>query len=150
MDYLELDDAAMLSHIGEWAKGSDVLLGRLCSDLLHRRLPKTLPLPADDEAIWSKVHECAVQIVEDAGERSDLMVHLDVPKDVPYADDENDVDGLHVQIRHRGLRRLGDASFLLQQLRGKEIRRPRLIFPAHLRVPIREAAGELIGAGGVE
>lgn len=150
MDYLELDDAAMLSHIGEWAKGGDTLLGRLCSDLLHRRLPKTLPLPADDEAIWSKVHACAVEIVEDAGERPDLMVHLDVPTDVPYADDENDVDGLHVHIRHRGLRRLGDASFLLQQLRGKQIRRPRLIFPSHLRVPIRKAAGELIEAGGVE
>jgi hypothetical protein len=44
-----------------------------------------------------------------------------------------------VTLRHQPLRRLGDASFLLGQLRNKRIERPRLIFPAEYRSDVLDA-----------
>ena len=38
-----------------------------------------------------------------------------------------------VSLRHQPLQRLGDASFLLGELRNKRIERPRLIFPVEFR-----------------
>ena len=145
--YLDLDDAVLLSAIAGWTKCGDAILAGLCADLLARRLPKTLPLPEDDEDAWRRAVECAVDITNRAGLRADLLVRLDVASDVPYADSHDATDGLFVQIRHRSLQRLGDASFLLQHLRDKEVRRPRLIFPSELRHEIRAAVRAELGAG---
>ena len=48
-------------------------------------------------------------------------------------------EGMWVALRHQPLQRLGDASFLLGQLRNKRIERPRLIFPAEFREEVLAA-----------
>lgn len=147
-DYLDLDDAQLLGCIANWERGRDPLLASLCGDLQRRRLPKTLPLPKD-EAIWPVALERAKAVAEGAGVRSDLVVHLDVPSDVPFPEpvssDEHASKSMYVRIRHRPIQRLGDVSFLLHELRGKRIQRPRLIFPARLREPIAAAVNDLLG-----
>ena len=142
-DYFDLDDSTMLSAIAAWSRGGDPMLAQLAGDLLARRLPKTLPLP-DDENVWALVHARVQEIAEAEGGVAPMLVHLDVARDVPYDEPEEGPGGLFVDIRHRDLQRLGDASFLLQQLRGKVVRRPRLVFPRRLRDKIQDAAGELL------
>lgn len=135
-DYLALDDVALLAQARHWSEASDPLLSTLASDLLARRFPKTLPLPTDPEgrSRWSRAFDAARAVVEDAGMRADLFLRLDVPSDVPYAEARDQrPDGLWVLMQHRPPTRLGDASFLLGELRNKRIERPRLIFPSALR-----------------
>ncbi len=55
-----------------------------------------------------------------------------------------------VRIRHQPMQRLGDVSFLLGELRNKRIRRPRLIFPAPLRVRVVDAVRELLDGAAPE
>lgn len=146
-DYLDLDDAQLLGCIANWERGSDPLLASLAGDLQRRRLPKTLPLPKD-EALWPVALERARAVAQTAGVRSDLVVHLDVPSDVPFPEPVSSDDAsksMYVRIRHRPIQRLGDVSFLLHELRGKRIQRPRLIFPAPLREPIAAAVNDLLG-----
>ena len=79
-------------------------------------------------------------------ELPDLTVYLDVPSDVPYAEPQgDDPGGLWVSLRHRPVRRLGEASFLLHELRNKTIVRPRLIVPADRRDEVLAAIDDLIG-----
>ena len=68
------------------------------------------------------------------GLRPDLTVWLDIAEDVPYSEPtDGSSDGMWVTLRHQPLQRLGDASFLLGELRNKRIERPRLIFPGEFR-----------------
>ncbi|MEM6957074.1 MAG: HD domain-containing protein [Myxococcota bacterium] len=142
-DYLALDDARILSAIADWRTSDDRLLAGFCDDLMARRLPKTLPLPEHDEALWTDVSERAAAIAADAGFDPSLHVRLDVARDVPFSEGEGP-SGVWVQIRHRSLQRLSSVSFLLGQLCGKRVQRPRLIFPASLRGPIRRGVQDLI------
>ena len=76
--------------------------------------------------------------------RADLEVWFDMAEDTPYEEPLDDAaGGLWVQIRQQPLQRLGDASFLLGELRNKTIRRPRLIYPAELRQSIETALKNL-------
>ena len=52
-------------------------------------------------------------------------------------------EGLWVQLKHQPLRRLGEISFLLRELRNKAIERPRLIFPAEARAEVQAAVAPL-------
>jgi len=138
-DYLALDDVALLGSFRRWAVASDPLLAGLATDLLARRFPKTLPLPtsAGLRERWSAAVDAARDVIVGAGMRADLHLRLDVPSDVPYAEPTDQrADGLWVLMQHREPTRLGDASFLLGELRNKRIERPRLIFPGTLREPI--------------
>lgn len=139
-DYLALDDARLLTCFAEWERASDGTLSALAGDLRARRLPKTVPLPESDPRRWNEAYERAVEIVRRHGMRPDLSVWLDVPSDVPFPEAPADASELlWVAIRHQPIQRLGDASFLLGELRNKRIERPRLIFPAEVRDEILAA-----------
>ncbi|MFW5876180.1 MAG: HD domain-containing protein [Myxococcota bacterium] len=138
--YLDLDDAALEFCFAQWERGSDPTLAHLAGSLRHRRLPKTLPLPEGEPARWEDARSRAEDVVRSRGMRPDLTVWLDVPSDTPYAEPtDRSAEGLWVQIRHQPVRRLGEASFLLGELRNKRIERPRLIFPADVRREVRDA-----------
>ncbi|HJL44955.1 MAG TPA: hypothetical protein RMG45_03935, partial [Polyangiaceae bacterium LLY-WYZ-15_(1-7)] len=142
--YLDLDDAALLHSFHRWQSSPDPLLAELASRLQTRRLPKTVPLPADERG-WAEIHARASEVVRSAGDRADLRVFLDVASDVPYSEPAGaSTEGLWVLISHRPIQRLGDCSFLLHQLRGKRVRHPRLIFPARHRERVLDAIGELL------
>ena len=141
--YLDLDDSQLLASVARWARSSDPFLAEHAARLLERRLPKTLPLP-DDEAVWEEVQRRARGVADAAGGRAELTVYVDVAKDVPYPEPATGAGGLWIQIRHQPMRRLGEVSFLLGELRNKRIRRPRLIFPAPLRAAVVDAVRDLL------
>lgn len=139
-DYIDLDDARMLTSFAIWREADDPTLRELARRLRNRQLPKTVPLPEGKPELWEEIRLRAAEVVAGHGMRSDLEVWLDLPSDVPYPEPLDDSPaGLWVVLRHRPIQRLGDASFLLGELRNKRIERPRLIFPAALR-------DEVIGA----
>jgi len=145
-DFLDLDDARMLTAFAAWEEARDPVLADLASRLRSRSLPKTVPLPEADPAAWEEARARASEVVEGHGMRANLRVFLDVPSDVPYPEPEDDSPrGLWVVLRHRPIQRLGAASFLLGNLRNKRIQRPRLIFPAELRTEVLDAIGAVIG-----
>jgi HD superfamily phosphohydrolase len=139
-DYLALDDVLLLEAFRRWEQSHDPLLSELTRSLSLRRLPKTVPLPADSERSWGEAVERAREVARAHGRRPELTVWLDVPCDVPYGEpDDDSAGGLWVVIRHQPIQRLGRCSFLLGELRNKQIDRPRLIFPADLRQQVLDA-----------
>lgn len=133
-EYLRMDDAELLTCLGAWEQGGDQTLAQLSKRLRCRELPKTVPLPEIRRDRWSEALARTEEIVADRGLRPDLTVWLDIAEDVPYYEPTHgSTDGMWVTLRHQPLQRLGDASFLLGQLRNKRIERPRLIFPAEFR-----------------
>ncbi len=133
-DYIDLDDARMLTSFAEWQEAKDPTLREIARRLRTRQLPKTVPLPEGSPELWEAIRAKAAEVVTGCGLRADLEVWLDVPSDVPYSEPVDDSpEGLWVVLRHRPIQRLGDASFLLGELRNKRLERPRLIFPTALR-----------------
>jgi HD superfamily phosphohydrolase len=133
-EYLRMDDAELLTCLGAWENGKDRTLAELSKRLRCRDLPKTMPLPDNRRDRWDEARARAEEIVVSHGLRPDLTVWLDIAEDVPYYEPtDGSTDGMWVTLRHQPLQRLGDASFLLGQLRNKSIERPRLVFPAELR-----------------
>jgi HD superfamily phosphohydrolase len=141
-DYLELDDPLLMQCFADWERADDPLLRDFASRLRHRRLPKTIPL-SDDETDSPRWNEALARVTEVARThdlRPDLWVRLDVPTDVPYEEPTDDSpEGLWITLSHQPLRRPGDISFLLRQLRNATIVRPRLIFPAEIREEVERA-----------
>ena len=138
--YLRMDDAELLTGLAAWEDGNDAILSDACRRLRSRHLPKTVPLPLHAPDRWREAKRRASEVVESRGMRPDLSVWLDVAEDVPYYEPENENrEGLWVSLRHQNLQRLGDASFLLGELRNKQILRPRLIFPAQHREEVLNA-----------
>ena len=145
-EYLRMDDAELLTCLSEWEHGRDPTLAELSRRLRSRELPKTVPLPDGRPDLWEEAVAQAEQIVAARGLRPDLTVWLDIAEDVPYAEPtDGSAEGLWVTLRHRPLQRLGDASFLLGQLRNKRIERPRLIFPAEFRDDVAAAMHGILG-----
>ncbi len=141
-DYLDLDDPLLMHCFAEWERADDPLLADLAARLRHRRLPKTIPLPDDPAEApgWEEALRRTEEVARRRGARSDLVVRLDVPTDVPYEEPEGSSPaGLWVTLSHQPVRRLGDISFLLRQLRNQTIVRPRLVFPADLRDEVERA-----------
>jgi HD superfamily phosphohydrolase len=139
-DYLRMDDAELLTCLSAWEHGGDATLAELSKRLRSRQLPKTVPLPEHRPDLWEAATARTRDIVGAQGARTDLSVWLDLAEDVPYREPtDGSTDGLWVTLRHQPLRRLGDASFLLGQLRNKRIERPRLIFPAEYRSDVLDA-----------
>ena len=133
-EYLRMDDAELLTCLGAWERGGDRTLAELSKRLRCRQLPKTVPLPDSRRDLWSEALTRANEIVSAGGLRADLTVWLDIAEDVPYSEPtDGSTDGMWVTLRHQPLQRLGDASFLLGELRNKRIERPRLIFPGEFR-----------------
>ena len=129
-----MDDAELLTWLGAWENGKDRTLAELSKRLRCRDLPKTMPLPDNRRNRWDEARARTEEIVVSHGLRPDLTVWLDIAEDVPYYEPtDGSTDGMWVTLRHQPLQRLGDASFLLGQLRNKSIERPRLVFPAELR-----------------
>ena len=133
-EYLRMDDAELLTCLSAWEHGKDSTLADLSKRLRGRQLPKTVPLPEHQPDLWNRALDRTREVVAAGGGRTDLSVWLDRAEDVPYREPTNgSAEGLWVTLRHQPLQRLGDASFLLGQLRNKRIERPRLIFPAEYR-----------------
>jgi HD superfamily phosphohydrolase len=147
-DYLALDDVALLGAFRAWEQGDDPVLSDLTRRLSSRKLPKTVPLPADGRATgqWQEAVDRARVVVQRHGLSPELSVRLDVPSDAPYSEpDDNSPTGLWVLIRHQPVQRLGRISFLLGELRNKQMERPRLIFPAEVRTEVLAALEGVMG-----
>jgi HD superfamily phosphohydrolase len=139
-EYLRMDDSELLTCLAAWEHGSDPLLAGFSKRLRCRELPKTVPLPSKRAGKWNEALERAREIVGADGLRTDLTVWLDRAEDIPYQEPtDGSTDGMWVTFRHQPLQRLGDASFLLGQLRNKRIERPLLIFPGEYRPQVLEA-----------
>jgi len=143
-EYLTLDDAALHSCFASWADSTDEVLSDTARRLRARLLPKTVPLPEGQDAETvgrrQEAFRRAREIVGARGLRPDLNVWLDVTSDTPYPEPEGDAPGgVWVSIRHQPIRRLGDVSFLLGELRNKQMRASRLVFPAELREEVLTA-----------
>lgn len=135
-DYLALDDVQVSSCFRVWESEGDAVLADLTRRLAGRRLPKTLSLPAatHDAARWREAYEHARAAVEARRLPAQHHLWLDIARDTPYAEPEGPTaDGIWVSLRQQGVRRIGDVSFLLGELRNKRIERPRLIFPPEAR-----------------
>jgi HD superfamily phosphohydrolase len=144
-EYLRMDDAELLTCLSAWENGRDRTLGSFSKSLRCRQLPKTVPLPDHHRDRWDAAHARACEIVGGHGERTDLTVWLDKAEDVPYPEPtDGSPNGLWVTLRHQPLRRLGDASFILGQLRNKRIERPRLIFPGDYRDEVLAALHDVL------
>lgn len=144
-EYLRMDDAELLSCLSAWEHGGDRTLAELSRRLRCRALPKTLPLRENRRDQWDEALGRAREIVAAGGLRTDLTVWLDIAEDVPYSEPtDGSTDGLWVSLRHQPLQRLGEASFILGQLRNKRIERPRLIFPAEFRSQVLAAMHGLL------
>ncbi len=140
--YLELDDPLLMHCFAEWERAADPILADFAGRLRHRRLPKTIPLPDDpaEEPRWQEALRRTEDVALARGFRADLSVRLDVPTDVPYEEPtDGSPEGLWVTLSHQPVRRLGDISFLLRQLRNQTIVRPRLVFPAEVRAEVERA-----------
>ncbi len=147
-DYLALDDVAVLGAFRAWERGKDPVLADLTQRLATRRLPKTVPLPLEGRATgtWQLALERAREVVARHGLDPELSVRLDVPSEAPYSEpDDDSPEGLWVAIRHQPIARLGRTSFLLGELRNKQMERPRLIFPAEVRSEVLAALEGVIG-----
>jgi HD superfamily phosphohydrolase len=139
-EYLRMDDAELLTCLSAWEHGSDATLADLSSRLRSRKLPKTVSLPDHRPELWDAALERAREVIAAHGAQPSMCVWLDRAEDVPYREpSDGSTDGLWVTFRHQPLRRLGDASFLLGQLRNKRIERPRLIFPDEYRSKVLAA-----------
>ncbi|MFW6067665.1 MAG: HD domain-containing protein [Myxococcota bacterium] len=144
-EYLELDDAHVEVCFARWERGEDPVLADLAARLRARRLPKTLPLPDGEPALWREARTRAAEVVRAHGGRPDLAVWLDIASDTPYAEPSDEsAEGLWVRIRHQPLQRLASVSFLLKHLRNKRIERPRLVFPPELRSEVHDAVVPLL------
>ena len=145
-EYLRMDDAELLTCLSAWEHGGDATLASFSKRLRSRQLPKTVPLPDDQRGSWNDALERTRAIVDAHDVRTDLTVWLDRAEDVPYAEPtDGSPEGLWVTLRHQPLQRLGDASFLLGQLRNKRIERPRLIFPAEYREEVLAGLQSVLG-----
>lgn len=144
-DYLRMDDAELLTCLSAWEHGNDSTLAELSKRLRARQLPKTVPLPDHQPQLWDEALERTREVIASHGGRTDLSVWLDLAEDVPYREPtDGSTGGLWVTLRHQPLRRLGDASFLLGQLRNQRIERPRLIFPAEYRPEVLAALHDVL------
>ncbi|KPK50934.1 MAG: hypothetical protein AMJ63_13425 [Myxococcales bacterium SG8_38_1] len=144
-EYLRMDDAELLTCLSAWEHGRDRTLATFSKSLRNRELPKTVPLPDHRRSLWNEALERTREIVGSHGARTDLTVWLDKAEDVPYPEPtDSGADGLWVTLRHQPLRRLGDASFILGQLRNKRIERPRLIFPGDHRDEVLAALHDVL------
>lgn len=144
-DYVQLDDAILLAAMDAWTRSNDAHLRDLALRVRERHLPKTVPLPEGRPDAWREALSRAREVAHAHGRDPGLDVALDVATDVPYAEPEGETpDGLWVVLRHRGVRRLGDLSFLLGELRNKRLERPRLVFPHELRDEVLAAIEEVI------
>lgn len=141
-EYLDLDDPLMMHSFAEWERANDPLLAGFAARLRRRHLPKTIPLPDDpaEEPRWREALARAEDVARRRGLRPSLSVWLDVPTDVPYEEPRGpSAEGLWVTLSRPPIRRLGDISFLLRQLRNEIIVRPRLVFMPELREEIEAA-----------
>jgi HD superfamily phosphohydrolase len=136
-DYLALDDAELHHCFAAWAtRATDATLRDLATRVQDRRLPKTVPLPADDASadLRETARARAAEVVAAMGMRADLGVFVDVTCDTPYAEpDDDSPEGVFVSIRHQPMKRLGACSFVLGELRNKTFAEARLVFPAEAR-----------------
>jgi hypothetical protein len=135
-DYLSLDDTQLRFCFQAWAESSDSVLSDLTARLIGRRLPKTVQLATtgDVRSRWRESFERACEIANRRGYMAGVTVWLDLPFEIPYIEpDVSSPEGLWVLTKQFSIRRLGEVSFLLGELRNKRIDRPRLIFPGEIR-----------------
>ena len=117
-EFLDLDDVAVNQCFKTWARGTDVVLARLCKGLLYRRLYKTVDLShlGDDGA--ADAYRRARDAVTAAGGDAAYELFYDQPADTPYEsydqEDSTRTAGILVQNTAGGLTPFSELSPLPQ------------------------------------
>ncbi|HEY2406732.1 MAG TPA: HD domain-containing protein [Polyangiaceae bacterium] len=140
-DYLALDDASLWVALAAWRSEKSPILADLCRRFYARHLFKTYELFGERATPEGRVEalDRAREIAARAGLEPDVYVGLDAAATIAFDDSE---DPLTVMFPGGVTRALADVSFLLGRLRGEQMERVRLIFPAELREPIVRAIEE--------
>ncbi|HEY4160069.1 MAG TPA: HD domain-containing protein [Polyangiaceae bacterium] len=140
-DYLALDDASLWVALAAWRSEKSPILADLCRRFYARHLFKTYELFGERATPEGRVEalDRAREIAARAGLEPDVYVGLDAAATIAFDDGE---DPLTVMFPGGVTRALADVSFLLGRLRGEQMERVRLIFPAELREPIVRAIEE--------
>ena len=139
--YLSVDDSTLLYAFKQWTQEKDEELKSLTQAFLSRQLPKTLPVTDLAPDLQQKALSSARHIAERAGLRPDYVA-LDEAAVKPF--DEAQEGAILVQVRHRPLTKLGDASFILGALRDKTESSKRLIYPREIRSEVEEEVRRLM------
>jgi hypothetical protein len=136
-DYLELDDAALMTAIHAWESAPDPGLSDLARRIRVRGLFKTLELFGEQATDTGRAAalEIARDVTKKAGLDPELHVGLDVATCVPFSADPEPL----VVYQKGPARRLGEVSFLLGRLRGEKLSRVRLLMAPELREAITQA-----------
>jgi HD superfamily phosphohydrolase len=136
-DYLELDDAVLMTAIHAWESAPDKGLADLAKRIRVRSLFKTLELFGEQATEEGRAIalEAAREAAKLEGFDPDVHVALDIATCVPFSADPEPF----VVYRKGPARRLGEVSFLLGRLKGQEISRVRLLMAPELRDSITSA-----------
>jgi hypothetical protein len=145
-DYMALDDIEILSALSRWEHAADPMLADLARRLRARELPKTLPLPQELREPLPGAAGARVASSRRSGAcapscTSSSTTPATCPTRSPTTT-PRPASGCCCATAT--IMRLGDASFLLKELRNKRLTSSRLIFPSELRTDIEATLGPLL------
>lgn len=136
-EYLQLDDAALITAIAAYTRSKDAVLAELATGLHGRRLFKTLRLaPAADSA---EAQARLDEVLVEAGVGPAYLATIDRVQIDAYTDDET-----IVVLRSGGrVQQLVDASPVLRGLSRERFLHHRAIFPPAVRARVIAALDDL-------
>jgi HD superfamily phosphohydrolase len=139
-DYLELDDAVLMSAMHAWEGAKDPALADITRRVRARALFKTFELFGEQAVGAGRDEALAIarEIAIGRGMDPDIYVGLDVASDTPFG---AEADPLMVVFAKGPARPLSDVSFLLTRLAGQVLSRTRLIIAPELRDDVTRALG---------
>lgn len=144
--YLALDDPLLHTCFAQWRSHGDSILSALCTAMVVRQLPKTVPLPSGDTDreidLREEAHRRAARVAKRAGYDPNYWVCVDWSSDTPYAETSQDTT-VWVSLRHQPLTPLSKISFVLAQLNHKRVSHARLAFPSDIREAVEAQVGPL-------
>lgn len=138
--YLELDDPSFWQCLRSWQTAKDPVLADLAKRLARRNLFKTYEFfGAATHPEWCEgALALASDIAQSHGFDPEVYVTLDRAVLIPYDDSKQK---LRVLFPNGNSQPLHDVSFLLGRLRGQQLEKVRLLFPAEISEQVRRELG---------